>query len=93
MKIIEIVALSNGAHRNQGYHGILPEGWAVVPDDIVCDNFPFGEAEVAEINGVMIVTKWTPGEIPVVEPEEPVEPVVKEPTTKEVLNALLGVTE
>lgn len=90
MNIIEIVALSNGAHNNQGYHGVLPNGWAVIPSDMECENFPFGEVEVAEVGGVMTVTKWTPGEIPADEPEEP---VVAEPSTKEVLNALLGVNE
>lgn len=65
MKIIEIVPLSNGAHRNQnGNLNTIPSGWAVIPSDIICENFPFGEVEVVEINGVMTVTKWTPSEIP-----------------------------
>lgn len=65
MRIIEIIALDNGAHRNQnGGLSVIPEGWAVIPVDMVCENFPFGEVEVAEINGVMTVTNWTPGEIP-----------------------------
>ena len=88
MTIIEIVALENGAHRNQtGDLRTLPKGWAVVPTDLVCENFPFGEVEAEEVNGVMTVTKWTPGVMP--EPE-PVEP---EPTTEEILNAMLGVSE
>lgn len=74
MKIIEITALDNGAHRNQDYHGILPEGWAVLPDDMECENFPFGEVEAAEVDGVMTVTKWVPGEMPEPEPVEPVDP-------------------
>ena len=65
MKIIEIKALDNGAHRNQtGNFAVIPEGWAVIPDDMVCENFPFGEVETAEIDGIMTVTKWTPGELP-----------------------------
>lgn len=65
MRIIEIAPLSNGAHRNQmGTFSVVPEGWAVVPADMVCENFPFGEVEAAEINGVITVTKWTPSEIP-----------------------------
>lgn len=88
MKIIKIVALENGAHSNQTYHGVLPEGWAVIPDDMECENFPFGEVEVEKVDGVMTVTKWTAGEIP--EPEPAPE---TEPTTKDILNAMLGVTE
>lgn len=65
MNLIEIKTLDNGAHRNQnGGLSSVPEGWAVIPADMVCENFPFGEVEAAEINGVMTVTKWTPGEIP-----------------------------
>ena len=65
MRIIEIAPLANGAHRNQnGSLSVVPAGWAVIPADMECENFPFGEVEAAEINGVTTVTKWTPGEIP-----------------------------
>jgi hypothetical protein len=78
MRIVEIAALDNGAHRNQECHGFsieLPAGWAVIPDDMVCENFPFGEVTVADIDGVATVTKWTPGTMPAPEPEpEPEEP-------------------
>lgn len=75
MIIIEITALDNGAHRNQtGNFSAIPDGWAVIPDSMTTENFPFGEVEVAEINGVMTVTKWTPGEIPEPEPEPEPEP-------------------
>lgn len=89
MRLIEIQALDNGAHANQTSEGIVPvpDGWAVIPDDMVCENFPFGEVEVEEINGIMTVTKWTPGVLP--EPEPEPEP---EPTTDDILNAMLGVT-
>lgn len=86
MRIIEIAALENGAHRNQSFHGFLPEGWAVIPDDMETANFPFGEITVEEVDGVMTVTSWTPGEMPEPEPE-----VEHEPTDTEVINALLGV--
>lgn len=88
MKIIEITPLDNGAHRNQsGGLSVVPAGWAVIPSNIVCENFPFGEVEVAEINGVMTVTSWIPGEMPAPEPiPEP------EPTTEDILNAMLGVS-
>ena len=70
MRIIEIAALPNGAHRNQTWNsGILPEGYAVIPDDLETPNFPFGDIEVEEIEGIMTVTAWTPGVMP--EPEEP----------------------
>ncbi len=72
MKMLEIVALDNGAHRNQTYHSVLPEGWAVIPDDLTCENFPFGEVVAEDVDGVMTVTKWTAGEMP--EAEEAVEP-------------------
>ena len=65
MRIIEIAPLSNGAHRNQlGNFNTIPSGWAVIPSDMVCKNFPFGEVEVEDVNGVMTVTKWVPGEMP-----------------------------
>lgn len=65
MRIIEIEKLDNGAHRNQdGSFLKIPEGWAVIPDTLETGNFPFGEIEAEEINGVMTVTKWTPIDIP-----------------------------
>lgn len=70
MRIVEIKALENGAHRNQTINGALaniPDGYAVIPDDMICDNFPFGEVKAEEIDGVMTVTEWIAGEIP----EEP----------------------
>ena len=81
MLIIEISSLDNGAHRNQtGNFSTIPDGWAIIPDGMETPNFPFGKVEVAEINGVMTVTKWTAGTIP--EPETEPEP---EPTTEEIL--------
>lgn len=89
MRIIEIKALVNGAHRNQTSSlSKVPEGWAVIPEDMVTENFPFGKLTAEEIDGVMTVRSWIPGEIPEVEPTP--EP---EPTTDDVLNALLGVIE
>ena len=45
MRIIEIAALDNGAHRNQtGTFSTIPSGWAVIPDSMETPNFPFGEA-------------------------------------------------
>ncbi|MBQ3199074.1 MAG: hypothetical protein IJB67_01720 [Firmicutes bacterium] len=81
MRMIEIIALDNGGHRNQTFHGILPDGWAVIPADMETPNFPFGDVTAEEINGVMTVTSWTAGEIPVVEETAP------EPTELERLRA------
>ena len=76
MRIIEIAPLDNGAHRNQdGGLSAVPAGWAVVPADLVTENFPFGEVEVANVGGVPTVTKWIPGTMPKPEP-------IPEPTDK-----------
>lgn len=55
MKIIEIAALTNGAHRNQTYHGILPEGWAIIPNEIeIPKTFPFVNIETDETGQIVI---------------------------------------
>lgn len=74
MNIVEIKPFDNGGHRNQGWDSMLiPDGYAVIPDDMELKNFPFGEVTAKEINGVMTVTKWVAGTIPKVEePERPV---------------------
>lgn len=50
MRIIEIQAHENGSHRNQTIYGVIsvPEGWAVIPDDMETPNFPFGEIETED---------------------------------------------
>ena len=76
MKIVKIDANENGAHRNQtsSIPIELPEGWAVIPDGMELENFPFGEVTAEEIDGVMTVTSWTPGVIPEPGPEPEPEP-------------------
>lgn len=99
LKMLKIAALPNGAHDNQDFHGELPDGWAIIPEDMETPNFPFGEVEAEllpfgepdpeteEVPQVMTVTKWTAGEVPeVTEPD-------REPTTAELLDTLLGVTD
>ena len=99
MRIVEIETLENGAHRNQTTSNpvILPDGWAVIPDDMVCENFPFGSFDVEEIDGVPTVSNWTPGEIPEPSPEPDPAPVSPSPTLSErvsnleqAMDALLG---
>ena len=86
MNIIEINTLPNGAHRNQSGGSVLPDGWAVIPDGMEMQNFPFGEVVVEDVAGVPTVTAWVAGIVP--EPEE-----TTEPTDTDVLNILLGVDE
>ena len=89
MYMIEILAMDNGAHRNQTYHGVLPDGWALISEDVsALENFPFGEVTAEEIDERMVVATWAP--LPMPEPEPEPEP---EPTADEILNAMLGVTE
>jgi len=71
MRLIEITALSNGAHRNQNGGNIaLHDGWAVIPEGMELPNFPFGEVTAEEVDGVMTVTAWVPGELPAMEESE-----------------------
>lgn len=93
MRLIEIKKLDNGSHRNQTVENLskIPTGWAVIPEDMITDNFPFGDLTAEEIDGVMTVTSWTPGVIPETDPEP--TNTETEPTDTEILNTLLGVTE
>lgn len=77
MRVVEITALENGAHRNHNGDFLAPpNGWAVIPDNMETPCFPFGELEAEEINGVMTVTKWTAGTIPETpETDEPVSEI------------------
>lgn len=89
MRIVKIEKLENGAHDNQTIDRVMnvPEGWAVIPDDMETTNFPFGDLSAEEVDGVMTVTSWTPGEIP------EAEIIEHEPTADEILKTLLGVSE
>lgn len=74
MKIIELSALSNGAHRNMKSSAWLapPEGWAMIPEEMALpDTYPFVEVEAEEIDGIMTVTALTPGTMP----EPDLEPI------------------
>ena len=90
MKIVEIKALENGAHRNQiGDFNTIPKGWAIIPDNMETENFPFGEIEVNDIDGIMTVTKWVAGIIP----ESDSTTKTEEITAADILNALTGGVE
>ena len=66
MIIIKIEPYDNGAHDNQTWNGEVPDGWAVVPEDMeVPESYPFVDIEVADD----VVTAMTAREIPI--PEEP----------------------
>ena len=71
MRIIKIQSEENGAHQYQtiSVDIPLPDGWALVPDDMELENCPFGEVTAKKINGIMTVTGWVAGTIP--EPEIP----------------------
>lgn len=83
MTIVKIEKFENGAHANQTASGTIPvpPGWAVLPDSMETENFPFGDIAVEEIGGVMTVTSWTPGTIPDPEPEPEPEPTLEERVT------------
>lgn len=68
MRIIEIKALENGAHRNQaGALSTIPDGWAQIPDDMkLPDTFPFVDITV---DG-QIVTNMGAGIVPAPDPEQ-----------------------
>lgn len=86
MRIIQIAENELGGHLNQETTTdvIVPEGWAVIPDDMaIPETFPFVRITVR--NGV--VKSMVAGTMP---PDEPVTP---QPTADDILNALLGVTE
>lgn len=76
MRIIEIQALSNGAHRNQtGHFSVIPAGWAVIPGDVpIPATFPFVTLTVEG----QTVTGMTAGEVPEPEPEPEPEPTETE---------------
>lgn len=71
MRIIEINSLPNGAHNNAiGDYDCIPDGYALVPDTMSMQNFPFGDIVVEEIGGVPTVVEWTPKAIPQPDPVE-----------------------
>ena len=72
MTIIEIIALPNGAHRNQTWSSsTIPEGWAFIPTSDLPVSFPFVDIEVETIEGIPTVVKMIEKEMPEDEEVEP----------------------
>lgn len=74
MRIVETKAAYNGSHRNQTVYTPdfpVPDGYAVIPDELVCENFPFGDIEVDYTQTPPVVTAWHPLPIPDPVPETP----------------------
>ena len=81
MRLIKIESFDNGGHYCNTVENMskVPEGWAVIPDDMETPNLPYGDIEVEDIDGVPTVTSWTPREMPEV-PEAEAEPTAQEDT-------------
>ena len=92
MKIIEIQALHNGAHRNQTTTSTtIPTGWAEIhADTAIPETFPFVDIQV-EGNKVVSMTA---GVVPDPEPQPEPEPTETEQLRADVdfLAAMAGVT-
>lgn len=92
MRIIEIQALDNGAHRNQTTTSTtIPTGWAEIPADVaIPETFPFVDLVV---EGQRVVS-MTAGVVPDPEPEPEPEPTETEQLRADVdfLAAMAGVT-
>ena len=92
MKIIEIHALDNGAHRNQTTTSTnIPTGWAEIPADVaIPETFPFVDIQV---EGDKVVS-MTAVVVPDPEPQPEPEPTETEQLRADVdfLAAMVGVS-
>lgn len=93
MRIIEIQALDNGAHRNQTVSGAVSvhDGWAEIPADVdIPKTFPFVDIQV---EGSKVVS-MTAGVVPEPGPEPEPKPTETEQLRADVdfLAAMTGVT-
>lgn len=92
MRIIEIHALDNGAHRNQTTTSTtIPTGWAEIPADVaIPETFPFVDIKV---EGSKVVS-MTAGVVPDPDPQPEPEPTETEQLRADVdfLAAMAGVT-
>ena len=70
MWIIKISPEENGARQIHTYCGVLPGGWAVIPDAMpLPQTAPFVEIETETVDGGRTVTSLTEGVIPEQEEE------------------------
>lgn len=92
MRIIEIQAQDNGAHRNQTTTSTaIPAGWADIPADVaIPETFPF--VDVVTSGGKIVSLRAR--EVPAPEPEPEPEPTETEQLRADVdfLAAMAGVT-
>lgn len=92
MRIVEIQALPNGAHRNQTTTSTtIPTGWAGIQADVsIPETFPFVDLVV---EGQRVVS-MTAGVVPDPEPQPEPEPTETEQLRADVdfLAAMAGVT-
>ena len=92
MKLIEVQALDNGAHRNQTTTSTtIPTGWAEIPADVaIPDTFPFVDIV---LDGNKVVS-MTAGVVPEPETEPEPEPTETEQLRADVdfLSAMMGVS-
>lgn len=92
MKLIEVQALDNGAHRNQTTTSTtIPTGWADIPEDIaIPETFPFVDLVV---EGSKVVS-MTAGVVPDPEPKPEPEPTETEQLRADIdfVAAMAGVT-
>lgn len=64
MYVIKIEAYENGAHDNQDGLNFIPEGYAVIPENIMIpSSYPFVDIEVEEVDGVQTVISMTEREV------------------------------
>jgi hypothetical protein len=92
MRLIKIEPRENGAHENQTLSislSFVPEGIAIIPDDMeLPSTFPFVNIVVED----GVVTEMTANqEAYDAAMNAPKPEPVKEPTTDDILNTLLGV--
>ena len=109
MRLIKIESFENGTHENQTINRLskIPEGWAVIPDEMETPNFPFGDIAVEDIPKTAIETNEEGEEVEVIVGYTPTVtswtpremPVVEEipeaeaePTAEELIDILLGVS-
>lgn len=92
MRIIELQALDNGAHRNQTTTSTtIPTGWAEIPADVsIPETFPFVDLAV---EGQRVVS-MTAVVVPDPEPQPDPEPTETEQLRADVdfLSAMMGVS-